>query len=232
MWAWFERATVAESQVALLETDRRLSEIVIETVRLWVQRLVVDLNLCPFAKRELVKNRVRFVVSDAQSEEQLLLALQTELERLERDASIETTLLIHPHVLQHFYDYNQFLDSADRLLVQMQLDGVCQIASFHPQYQFAGTAPDDAENYSNRSPHPLLHLLREDSLERAIAGYPDVEQIPIRNIALMNATGKQAMQILLESCLIDAKIPAGPDATPARTECPWAITDHNTGANQ
>jgi hypothetical protein len=178
-----------------------LSEIVIETVRLWVQRLVVDLNLCPFAKRELVKNRVRFMVSDARSEEQLLAALQAELERLERDAAIETTLLIHPHVLQHFYDYNQFLDVADQLLVQMQLDGVYQIASFHPQYQFAGTMPDDAENYSNRSPYPLLHLLREDSLERAIASYPDVEQIPERNIALMNRLGSDKLKALLDSCV-------------------------------
>lgn len=200
MWARFERATVAESKVALLETDERLNEIVIETVRLWVQRLVVDLNLCPFAKRELVKNRVRFVVSDAQGEEQLLVALQTELERLECDPSIETTLLIHPHVLQHFYDYNQFLDSADQLLEQMQRDGVYQIASFHPHYQFADTAPDDADNYSNRSPYPLLHLLREDSLERAIAGYPDVEQIPERNIALMNRLGTNTLKALLDSC--------------------------------
>lgn len=174
---------------------------VIEAVRLWVQRLVVDLNLCPFARRELVKNRVRFIVTDAQNEEQLLRALQVELEQLERDTAIETTLLIHPQVLQHFYDYNQFLDVADQLLVQMRLDGVYQIASFHPEYQFAGTAPDAAENYSNRSPYPLLHLLREDSLERAIASYPDVGQIPTRNIALMNSLGNDKLKALLDSCV-------------------------------
>src|SRR3546814_12178711 len=107
------------------------------------------------------------MVTDAQTEELLLAALRSELELLERDASIETTLLIHPRVLEHFYDYNQFLDSADQLLERMQLDGVYQIASFHPEYQFAGTAPDAAENYSNRAPYPLLHLLREASRSEA-----------------------------------------------------------------
>jgi len=193
---------------------------IVESVQLWVQRLVVDMNLCPFAKRELVQNRVRFVVADARTQEQLLLALQSELERLECDSSIETTLLIHPDVLQHFDDYNQFLDVADNLLADMQLDGVYQIASFHPDYRFAGTAPDDAENYTNRSPFPLLHLLREDSLERAIASYPDVDGIPERNIALMNATGKQRLQSILESCLIDTDIRLRPHALPVQRECP------------
>lgn len=175
----------------------------IETTRLWVQRLVVDMNLCPFAKRELVKERVRFAVTAATTEAQLLAALRAELERLQSDPSVETTLLIHPQVLQDFHDYNQFLDVADGLLVDMQLDGICQIASFHPHYQFAGTAADDAENYTNRTPYPLLHLLREDSLERAIASYPDVDGIPERNIALMQRLGRDALQQLLAS-LTDA----------------------------
>jgi hypothetical protein len=171
----------------------------IEATRLWVQRLVVDMNLCPFAKRELVKERVRFAITAATTEAQLLAALRAELERLQSDPSIETTLLIHPQVLQDFHDYNQFLDAADGLLVDMQLDGVYQIASFHPHYQFAGTAADDAENYTNRTPYPLLHLLREDSLERAIASYPDVDGIPERNIALMRRLGRDALQQLLAS---------------------------------
>jgi hypothetical protein len=175
----------------------------IEATRLWVQRLVVDMNLCPFAKRELVKERVRFTVTAATTEAQLLAALRVELERLQSDPSIETTLLIHPQVLQDFRDYNQFLDAADSLLADMQLDGIYQIASFHPHYQFAGTAADDAENYTNRTPFPLLHLLREDSLERAIASYPDVDGIPERNIALMQRLGRDALQQLLAS-LTDA----------------------------
>ena len=160
--------------------DLLQEEKIVRAVRQWVESVVVDMNLCPFAKRELVQDRVRFAVAEVLSEEQLLSVLQAELELLGADPSIETTLLIHPDVLQDFYDYNQFLGDADRLLVQMQLDGIYQIASFHPDYQFGDTAPDDVENYTNRSPYPMLHLIREESLERAIASYPDVEQIPVR----------------------------------------------------
>ena len=161
---------------------------------------MVGLNLCPFAKRELVKNRVRFSPTPAPTEEQLLLALQTELELLNTDPTIETTLLIHPNVLQDFDDYNEFLDYADQLLVQMGLEGIYQIASFHPDYQFDGVLAQDPENYTNRSPFPLLHIIREASLERAIADYPDVNEIPIRNIAMMNELGRDK---LLASCFND-----------------------------
>lgn len=175
-------------------------EKIILAVRNWVENLVVGLNLCPFAKRELVKNRVRFVTTTANNEEQLVLALQAELTLLNNDPSIETTVLIHPEVLQDFYDYNDFLDVADAVLVEMELDGVYQIASFHPDYQFGGTGADDAENYTNRSPYPVLHLLREDSLEQVIADYPDVDDIPERNIALMNELGTPKLQALLQAC--------------------------------
>ena len=179
-------------------------EEVIGPVRRWVETLVVGLNLCPFAKREWVKNRVRCTVSEATTEEQLLVDLQAELELLNRDDAVETTLLIHPRVLKEFYDYNQFLDYADSLLVQMRLDGVYQIASFHPDYQFGGTEPDDVENYTNRSPYPLLHLIREESLERAISNYPDPDQIPERNIELLNSLGRDKMRALLQACFKDA----------------------------
>ncbi len=176
------------------------SESITYVVRRWVEDLVVGLNLCPFAGRELVRNRVRFVVTDATTEEQLLVALETELALLNDDTAIETTLLIHPDVLQDFFDYNQFLDTADRLLVQTELEGVYQIASFHPDYQFAGTAADDAENFTNRSPYPLLHILREASLERSIAAHPDVEKIPIRNIEEMKSLGSEKLQSLIQGC--------------------------------
>ena len=179
-------------------------EEVIGPVRRWVETLVVGLNLCPFAKREWVKNRVRCTVTEATTEEQLLVDLQAELELLNRDDAVETTLLIHPRVLKEFYDYNQFLDYADSLLVQMRLDGVYQIASFHPDYQFGGTEPDDVENYTNRSPYPLLHLIREESLERAISNYPDPDQIPERNIELLNSLGRDKMRALLQACFKDA----------------------------
>lgn len=145
-------------------------------------------------------DRVRFTVSEATSEPQLLLDLQHELELLTRDESIETTLLIHPNVLQDFATYNQFLDQVDALLGQLELEGVYQVASFHPDYQFAGTEPNAAENYTNRAPYPVLHLLREESLERAIAGYPGVEEIPERNIELLEGMGAEKMQALLRAC--------------------------------
>jgi hypothetical protein len=172
----------------------------IEAVKRWVDSVVIELNLCPFARRELVRNRVRFCVTEAQTEAQLLAALQVELELLTADDSVETTLLIHPGVLQDFYDYNQFLDSADELLLQLELDGIYQVASFHPDYQFADTDPDDVENYTNRSPYPLLHLIREASLTRAIDSYPDSDLIPERNIALLKSMGRKQMQALLQAC--------------------------------
>jgi len=175
-------------------------EQIIESVQHWVEQFIVELNLCPFAKREIVKNRIRYVVTDATTEERLLVALQAELEFLGDSTSIETTLLIHPYVLTDFYDYNQFLDIAEGLLVDMNLDGVFQIASFHPQYQFGDTNVEDAENYTNRSPYPILHLLREDSLEKAIADHADVDQIPFRNIELMNKLGVDQLKALLSDC--------------------------------
>ncbi len=178
-------------------------ESIVLAVRKWVETLVVGMNLCPFAKRELVKSRVRFVSTAATTPEQLLLVLQAELELLNTDPAVATTLLIHPQVLQDFYDFNDFLDLADSLLLDMQLEGVYQIASFHPDYQFGGTQPDDAENYTNRSPYPVLHLLREDSLEQVIADYPNVDDIPERNIELMNNLGAGKLQAMLKSCLND-----------------------------
>ncbi len=176
-------------------------ERIIAVTRRWVNSVVVGLNLCPFAKKELVQDRIRFVVSDAGDALQLLFSIADELERLEKDDAIETTLLIHPNTLQDFFRYNQFLDAADRLLVEMELDGVYQIASFHPDYQFHNANPDDVENYTNRSPYPMLHLLREDSLSRAIESYPDIEIIPEENILKMNELGLEKMKELLKACL-------------------------------
>ncbi|MBU0542694.1 MAG: DUF1415 domain-containing protein [Limnobacter sp.] len=174
---------------------------IIEATRRWVEQVVVAFNLCPFAKRELVKDRVRFVVSKAKDEATLLDELAHELALLNVDEAVETTLLIHPQVLQDFYHYNDFLEAADELLVDMNLEGVYQVASFHPDYQFGGTEPDDVENYTNRSPYPMLHLLREDSLSEAIDNYPEVDLIPERNIDCMNEQGLEKMQTLLNACL-------------------------------
>lgn len=174
---------------------------IIASVQHWVKSFVVELNLCPFAERELTNHRIRFALTKAEAEEELLLALQTELELLNHDCSIETTLLIHADVLQDFDAYNQFLSIADQLLRTMNLEGVYQVASFHPHYQFDGTDQDDAENYTNRSPYPLLHLLREESLAQAIAGTADIDQVPRRNIELMNRMGKDRLQAILQTCI-------------------------------
>ncbi|KPP99941.1 DUF1415 domain-containing protein [Marinobacter sp. HL-58] len=160
----------------------------------WLEEVVIGLNLCPFARKELVNNRVRFVVSPAESEEELLGDLQAEFLFLDEHPEVETTLLVHPGVLSEFDDYNEFLAAADGLLELLELDGVYQVASFHPDYRFAGTGDGDAENYTNRSPFPMLHLLREDSVARAVDSHPDPEAIPRRNIALMEELGADEMR--------------------------------------
>jgi len=174
---------------------------VVQATRQWVEEEVVGYNLCPFSKRELVRGNVRFVVTDAGTEDQLLQAVHAELQHLEDNPDTETTLLIHPDVLGDFEAYNGFLDVADGLLAYLEMEGIYQIASFHPDYRFEGTEPDAAENYTNRSPYPMLHLLREASLEAAIAGYPDVEGIPGRNIELMEKLGAEKMRAILTGCL-------------------------------
>lgn len=164
---------------------------IIADTTLWLERAVIGLNLCPFAKAVHVKGRIRFAVTDATTTSALLDVLKDELARLSeaRPDDIDTTLLIHPGVLDDFLDYNAFLDEADNLLTALALDGVLQIASFHPQYQFAGTAPDDIENFTNRSPYPILHLLRESSIDVAVEAYPDVSDIYEKNMETLRRLG-------------------------------------------
>lgn len=176
------------------------NEAVVEPVKRWLQTLVIAEGLCPFAQREFDAGRIHYVVVEAEAETDLLMALDTELCRLDTEPEIETTLLIHPCVLQDFGDYNDFLSVAEQLLELGGWSGVYQIASFHPQYQFAGVEADDASNYSNRSPFPMLHLLREDSIERAIQGYPAIEEVPDRNIARMRELGLEHLQAVLAGC--------------------------------
>ena len=154
------------------------------------------MNLCPFARRELDSGRVRFHCSRAETAEGLMLDLQDELLLLAREPDIETTVLVHPGVLAVFSDYLDFLELADALLEQGGWQGEFQIASFHPDYQFEGAGPDDVENYSNRSPYPMLHLLREASLELAIDSHPDTAEIPRRNIELLRSKGLEEVKAL------------------------------------
>lgn len=164
---------------------------VVDAVRHWLSRAVIGLNLCPFAKSVYVKDQVRYVVSKATRDEDVLDDLERELRLLEETdpAVIDTTLLIVPHALQDFMAYNDLLYFADRLLRSLRLQGTLQIASFHPDYQFEGTGPDDIENYTNRAPFPILHLLREDSIARAAEAFPDAADIYERNQATMRRLG-------------------------------------------
>ena len=176
------------------------------SVRRWLERAVIGLNLCPFAKAVYVKQQVRIVISDASTERALLEELGEELALL-RDTpadEVDTTLLVHPQVLGDFLDYNDFLGDADALVEAMQLDGVLQVASFHPDYQFAGSDPDDADNLTNRAPVPILHLLREASIDRAVDAYPDPDAIIERNIATVRELGFDGWNDLLKRPLLDS----------------------------
>ena len=155
--------------------EKNNSETVISSTERWIERAVIGLNLCPFAKAVHIKRQIRYVVSMAATPEALADELVRELEFLaEANAeAVDTTLLIHPHVLQDFLDFNDFLDVADGIVDELELDGILQVASFHPQFQFENTELDDITNYSNRSPYPTLHLLREDSVDRAVAAFPE-----------------------------------------------------------
>ncbi|WP_256776926.1 MULTISPECIES: DUF1415 domain-containing protein [unclassified Stenotrophomonas] len=171
----------------------------IAETRTWLEQIVIGLNLCPFAKAVYVKDQVRFVLSDATTPEALVEELAEELVLL-RDTpaeQIDTTLIVHPHVLGDFLEYNDFLDNADAAIEALDLQGILQVASFHPQYQFAGAAADDVSNYTNRSPYPTLHLLREDSVERAVAAFPDPDVIVERNIETLDKLGVEGWTRLL-----------------------------------
>ncbi|HSW14556.1 MAG TPA: DUF1415 domain-containing protein [Solimonas sp.] len=167
-------------------------------VRQWLEQVVIGLNLCPFAARPVRGGQLRVFVSDANTELDLLTDLQLELARLDETPveQLETTLIVVPHMLEDFIDYNDFLEQVDGLMENFEWDGIYQVASFHPNYQFAGTQPWDAENLTNRSPYPLLHLLREDSVEAAIASHPDIDSVPENNIRRMSElTREQRSQL-------------------------------------
>jgi len=166
---------------------------IVAATRKWLERAVIGLNLCPFAKSVYVKEQVRYVVSSATTPEQLLETLMDELQHLSDTSpeQVDTTLLIHPFVLGDFEDYNEFLDVADVAVEDMQLEGELQVASFHPDYQFADTDANDIANYTNRAPYPILHLLREDSIARAVEAFPQAEEIFEKNIDTMEKLGHE-----------------------------------------
>jgi hypothetical protein len=166
-------------------------EAVIAAMQAWLEKAVIGLNLCPFAKAVQVKRQIRYVVSHAESEEALIEDLLHELQLLASadPGDVETTLLVHPRVLADFLDYNDFLDIADAAVDELDLGGVLQVASFHPHYQFADSHPDDMGNFSNRAPYPTLHLLREDSVDKAVAAFPEAGSIFEHNIVTLEKLG-------------------------------------------
>lgn len=179
--------------------DAAEAEEVVVATRTWLERAVIGLNLCPFAKPVHLGGRIRYAVSVADTPDELRADLVDELQTLaEADpAEIETTLLIHPRVFAgDFLDYNDFLEVADETLADLDLVGEIQVASFHPRYQFAGTQADDIENYTNRSPYPMLHLLRESSVSAVVEAFPDTEQIYEKNIETMRALGREGWRRL------------------------------------
>jgi len=165
--------------------------LVLQQTREWLEKAVIGLNLCPFAKAVHVKGQIRYVVSAASDTPTLRAELVEEMQRLvDADPErVDTTLLIHPGVLGDFLDFNDFFGEADDALDELGLDGVLQVASFHPHYQFAGCGPDDISNHSNRSPYPMLHLLREASVDAAVAAFPQAEAIYERNIETLERLG-------------------------------------------
>jgi hypothetical protein len=165
----------------------------IEDTQKWLLEAVVGLNLCPFAKAVVVKDMVRYRVCASAEPADVLVMLREELQHLAEAApdKLDTTLLIAPNALPDFLDFNDFLADCDDVLMDLQLDGVLQVADFHPRYQFGGTAEDDIENFTNRTPYPTLHLLREASLDKAVEAYPDASLIFERNIEVLNQLGHE-----------------------------------------
>ncbi len=174
---------------------------VLAHTRQWLEKAVIGLNLCPFAKAEHVHGRIHYRVSQARDGEQLLIELGEELQRLLDTPAdqIETSLLIHPMVFQDFLDFNDFIGDVDDLIERLGLAGILQVASFHPRFQFADTAEDDIGNFTNRAPYPTLHLLREDSIDRAVQAFPEADEIFERNILTMKALGHRGWQTLFDA---------------------------------
>lgn len=197
-------------------------EQVVQDTVAWLERAVIGLNLCPFAKSVHVKGQVHYAVSQATHARAFREDLIQELKDLVAlDAKVrDTTLLIAPRCLEDFLDFNDFLAEADQVLEDMELDGVLQIASLHPHYQFAATLPDDVTNFTNRSPYPTLHLLREDSIDRAVAAFPNPESIFEVNIQTMERLGVQGWQALGVGATVTAAALAEPNMASSAHEKP------------
>ena len=172
-------------------TINELERMATEDTQKWLLDAVVGLNLCPFAKAVVVKDMVRYRVCASSQPADVLAMLREELQHLAAadPDKLDTTLLIAPHALPEFLDFNDFLAACDAVLIELSLDGILQVADFHPHYQFGGTDAHDVENFTNRTPYPTLHLLREASIDKAVAAYPDAAMIFERNIEMLQQLG-------------------------------------------
>lgn len=175
--------------------------IAVSHTQTWLNTVIIEHSICPFAKREFVNNTIHYEIINRDTIEQQLAQLILNCKSLDGNDDIETSLLIFPDSLTNFEDYLDFIEIADALMHKQGYEGVYQLASFHPQYCFTGSTEDDASNYTNRSPYPMLHILREASLENALENYPNPENIPERNIELTRNLGLNAMQKLLSDCI-------------------------------
>lgn len=174
---------------------------IIKQTQAWLRSFIINYNICPFAKREDDRGSIHYCVIKSKNIEQCLEAVFSECQRLDNDEKIETTLLIFADHFSQFDDYLDFLALAESLLIEQQYEGIYQLASFHPFYCFEGEEVSDPANYTNRSPYPMLHLIRESSLERALQSYPNPELIPERNIKLTRELGSKKIQSILNSIL-------------------------------
>lgn len=192
-----------------------MRKIVEDDTRRWLERAVIGLNLCPFAKAVHVKGQIHFAIQDAAEGADLLTALDAELRALVAiDAAVrDTTLLVAPAAFPDFLDFNDFLAQADAVLSRLGLEGVLQIAAFHPRFQFAGTVPDDIANATNRAPYPTLHLIREDSIDRAVQAFPDASRIYEANMATLRRLGARGWAALDVGPHVAGEPPCGGEHT-------------------
>lgn len=181
-------------------SDENAEQQFIEQTRTWVENFIVGYNICPFARRELERGSIRYSVILSTHLAECLESLVVECERLDKDRKIETTLVIFPYGFKIFDDYLELLEIAEKLLVEQGYEGIYQLASFHPDYCFADTSPSDPTNYTNRSPYPMLHLIREESIDRALRSYSKPEEIPLRNMELARRLGEAELKQILDSC--------------------------------
>ena len=177
------------------------SEQVIEQTKKWITDVVIGCNFCPFAARVVKQQTVFFKVETATETHACLQSFLQELARLDNDDTIETSFLIFPDPFKNFDDYLDLISAAEKMLKQKRYDGIYQLATFHPRYRFASAPENDAANYTNRSMYPMLHLLRESSIDKALEHYDDPENIPVRNVTFAREKGMAYMKMLRDNCL-------------------------------